>query len=237
MPLLAFAFPIVPGKRARWDTVIGELNSTRFQDFVNSRRRLGLRERTFLQETPMGDLVILTEEGEDPKRVLTWLTSDDPFARWMGSELGPIHGFDLNQPMPADVISEVVVDSGNEVAGKELLAFALPILPGKSEQFRNFTAELNGARRAEFVASRERLGLRQRVFHQSTPMADMTIVTLVGADPTAIRQWFAAGDALSQWVARNVMEIQGVDMTQPLPASANARLVIDSERSALSRAA
>jgi low affinity Fe/Cu permease len=39
----------------------------RSEEFAESRRRAGLHERTFLQSTPMGDLVIVTLEGEDPR--------------------------------------------------------------------------------------------------------------------------------------------------------------------------
>jgi hypothetical protein len=33
---------------------------------VESRRQAGVRERTFLQSTPIGDFVIVTLEGDDP---------------------------------------------------------------------------------------------------------------------------------------------------------------------------
>ena len=237
MSLLAVAFPIVPGKLEQWYHFVDELNTTRRQDFVASRRRLGLHERTFVQQTPMGDLALVTEEGDNPQRIFESFTNDDPFARWMNQELAPLHGVDLSQPMPANILPEVVLDSGNEPNGSELLAFVLPVLPGKLEQWRRFTAELNGPRRAEFVASRERLGLRQRVFHQSTPMGDLSIVTLLGAEPRAIRQWFTSGDPLAAWVAEQIKATQGVDMTQPLPESATARLMLDTERPAISRAA
>ena len=51
-----------------------------------------------------------------------------------------------------------------------LMAVAFPILPGKTDDWRKFIGELNGARRAEFVASRKAVGARERTFLQPTPM-------------------------------------------------------------------
>ncbi len=62
--LMAVAFPILPGKTAEWRAWMEELNGSRRQEFDESRRRAGVHERTFLQSTPMGDLVIVTLEGE-----------------------------------------------------------------------------------------------------------------------------------------------------------------------------
>ena len=58
--MLAVAFPILPGKTPEWRAFIEELNGSRREEFVESRRRAGVHERTFLQSTPMGDLVIVT---------------------------------------------------------------------------------------------------------------------------------------------------------------------------------
>ena len=66
MSVMAVTFPILPGKTPEWRTWMTELNGPRHEDFVDSRRRAGVHERTFLQQTPMGDVVIVTLEGRDP---------------------------------------------------------------------------------------------------------------------------------------------------------------------------
>lgn len=237
MSLLPFAIPILPGKREQWERFVVDLSTTRRQDFVESRRRLGVRERTFLQETPMGDLVIITQEGENPERILAWLGSDDPFARWMAQHASPLHGVDLGKPFPEDALPKLVLDTGTTARGSEMMAFVLPIQPGKTDHWQKFVAEMNGPRMADLKASREQMGLHQRVFYQRTPMGEIQIVTLVGADPSAIRHWFQSGDPLSRFVAGQLLEITGVDMTKPLPEGFQARLVIDSEREVVKRAA
>ena len=42
MPLMAVAFPILPGKTGEWRTWMEELNGARGEDFAESRRRAGV---------------------------------------------------------------------------------------------------------------------------------------------------------------------------------------------------
>ncbi len=110
-----------------------------------------------------------------------------------------------------------------------LLAMAIPILPGKTEQWRRFAAELQGSRRAEYVASRQRLGVHERSFLQSTPQGDLAIVTVDGADPaSAVSQFGASADPFTQWFRTQVLEIHGLDLAQPMPGPL-PDLVIDSQ--------
>lgn len=53
-----------------------------------------------------------------------------------------------------------------------LFAIAVPIPAGKVDQFNAFIGELTGPRKADFDASRKKLGVRERTFHQHTPMGD-----------------------------------------------------------------
>ena len=111
MELNAIVFPILPGKAADWRAFIDEINGPRHADFVESRRRAGVQERTFLQSTPMGDVVIVTMEGEDPERSFGQLVSArDPFTTWFLERVKTIHGVDLAAPMTGSP-SKLVVDS------------------------------------------------------------------------------------------------------------------------------
>ena len=81
-----------------------------------SRERVGVRERTFFQSTPMGDLVIVTVEGDDPYASFGQLlaNTDDEFSQWFLGHAADLHGFDLSQ-IPAGPPSELVIDSGSAV--------------------------------------------------------------------------------------------------------------------------
>src|SRR5260370_23741284 len=89
---------------------------------------------------------------------------------------------------------------GEKGGSMALLAMAFPIAPGKTEQWLKFISELNGARRAEFVASRKRLGIHERTFLQKTPMGDLVVVTIEGSDPAGSFHKFGAGtDEFTKW--------------------------------------
>jgi hypothetical protein len=110
MALMAVAFPIAPGKTEDWKRFIAELNGPRRADFVASRKGIGARERTFLQPTPMGDLVVVTLEGDDPAQSFgKFVSSKDPFTMWFLEQVKAVHGVDLTQP--EGPMPELVVDS------------------------------------------------------------------------------------------------------------------------------
>jgi hypothetical protein len=96
-----------------------ELNGSRSEEFKDSRQRAGVHERTFLQSTPMGDLVIVTLEGDDPGRAFgKMMSADDAFTKWFAERAKVIHGVDLTE-RPTGSLSELVVDTdGVPVLGK-----------------------------------------------------------------------------------------------------------------------
>ena len=99
MPLMAAAFPILPGKTAEWRTFMEQLNGPRHEEFVESRRRLGVRERTFLQQTPTGDVVIVTLEGDDPGHAFgQMMSATDAFTAWFMERATAVHGIDPSAP-------------------------------------------------------------------------------------------------------------------------------------------
>jgi hypothetical protein len=113
--LMAVAFPILPGKTAEWHTWMEELKGPRHEEFVASRQRAGVHERTFLQATPMGDLVIVTLEGDDPERSFgEMMSATDAFTTWFLEQAQAIHGLDPSSLATASP-PELVVDT-NRVA-------------------------------------------------------------------------------------------------------------------------
>jgi hypothetical protein len=112
MAIFAIAIPIASGKSAQWKTFMGELKGPRFEDFKASRRKLGVQERTFLQQTPMGDLVVVTLEGADPASAFTKFgQGTDDFTKWFMKQVQEIHGVDLTAPPPGP-LPELMIDSG-----------------------------------------------------------------------------------------------------------------------------
>jgi len=98
-----------------------------------------------------------------------------------------------------------------------LMVMPVPILPGKTEQWKAFRDELLGRRFAEYADSRRRLGVQERVYFYSAPQGgDWAIVTLEGKDPTrAFRRFGIGNDEFTRWFVQQVKEIHGLDLTNP----------------------
>ncbi|MES2285915.1 MAG: hypothetical protein V4547_09530 [Bacteroidota bacterium] len=111
----------------------------------------------------------------------------------------------------------------------KLFAMAIPILAGKTEQWKKFSNELKTTYRKEFFASRKALGVQERTFFQSTPMGDMIIVTLQGEDPQgAFEKFGQKTDEFSKWFASQAIEIHGMDITKK-PSGKLPELVVETE--------
>lgn len=111
---------------------------------------------------------------------------------------------------------------------KKLLAIAVPVLPGKTYRWKLFVNELNGKWRNEFMESRDRLDVKERVFFQSGPGGDMAVVTLEGENPEEAFARFGQGqDEFTMWFVDQVRELHGLDLTQSMPI-AFPELVIES---------
>jgi len=92
--------------------------------------------------------------------------------------------------------------------------FAIPILPGKTEQAKEFFATMNGARRAEAEAAGKRHGLRKETFFiQSSPQGDMILIYIEADDPDKANAAYAADDdPFVVWNRQQSKEITGFDL-------------------------
>ena len=97
MALMAMCMPILPGKKEIWMNMIEQVRND--PNFIASRDAAGVHERTFLQETPAGDFVVLTFEGENPAEGFGKIMANMPadFAEFALQ----VHGLDVNGPPPA----------------------------------------------------------------------------------------------------------------------------------------
>jgi hypothetical protein len=109
-----------------------------------------------------------------------------------------------------------------------ILALAIPIAPGKTDEWRQFIAQLNGARKAEYKASRNRMGIREWAFFQQTPHGDLVVLVLEGDDPArAFAQFGEGNDAFTEWMVAEVKKVHDFDLRQPPPGPL-PELVVDS---------
>ena len=118
MTLSAFVAPILEGKLEQWREFIREIGEggSRHAAYLASRQAMGVRERSFLQQTPMGALAIVTLEGDDPAGAMAKIAAaNDAFTEWFVAQVQEIHGFDLRQ-VATQPAPEMAIDSGRVVA-------------------------------------------------------------------------------------------------------------------------
>lgn len=99
------------------------------------------------------------------------------------------------------------------------IAFAVPILPGKTEQWKSFADEIVGARLSEFEHSQQELGISTENWYlQQTPQGDMAIIYMEGEDPAAaLAELGQSQGSFEVWFKAQALEIHGMDLNQPMP--------------------
>jgi hypothetical protein len=94
--VLAFALPILPGKQEAWRRFCQELLESRYCEYKESRRHLGItREVIWFAQMAQGEMAIVCLEVDDPRQVFASIgESDLPFDGWFRQQLLELHGFD-----------------------------------------------------------------------------------------------------------------------------------------------
>ena len=95
--------PILPGKKQIWLDMMAKLKEEPMKSTINaSRNNAGVHERSFLQETPHGDFVIITMEGDNPMESFGKIMADSSMEQFNWTEFAKeVHGLDLDGPPPA----------------------------------------------------------------------------------------------------------------------------------------
>lgn len=108
------------------------------------------------------------------------------------------------------------------------MAVALPILPGKTQQWQELIGEITTQRRSEVDGFHRRFGLtRANWYLNQTPGGDMAIVVLEGPDAAgAFAQWGMSQDPFDLWFKGEVGALYGVDFNQP-PAGPAPEMVYE----------
>jgi hypothetical protein len=123
MSVYLFSVPLAAGKTDTWKKYMKELTGPRHDDYVKSRKRLGLEvEQVFLQQTPHGDMCVVRWETDNPQQTFeTIAKSDEPFDKWFRDKvLIECHDMDLSQAMPMNKqVVDLQVTPTREFAGTQ----------------------------------------------------------------------------------------------------------------------
>jgi len=94
--VLVMALPILEGQMERSIKFNAALNGEKHTEYKTLFATLGLHERHFLQTAPIGNLVIVVLEGENPQEQLKkFAHGKDAFTKWYLGEVKATHGVDL----------------------------------------------------------------------------------------------------------------------------------------------
>jgi hypothetical protein len=108
------------------------------------------------------------------------------------------------------------------------LAVALPILPGKTPEWRRLIEEVTKARRAEVDSFHRRFGFtRANWYLNQTPGGDIVIVALEGPDAAGgFQQWAMSTHPFDTWFKQQLGALYGIDFNRP-PAGPAPEMVYE----------
>lgn len=107
MALIAYALPILPGQSGRAGSFEQELTPelrVRYEEL--NREQSVRRHMEWVQQTPMGDVLIVVFDVDTPERMFRTF-ADDGYDRWWRDRVLAIHGFDPGAPDFHPVIAPV----------------------------------------------------------------------------------------------------------------------------------
>jgi hypothetical protein len=99
------------------------------------------------------------------------------------------------------------------------VAFAAPLLPGKTDAWTQWIGELKGPRAAEFADFNARHGLtRHAAWLQQTPMGDLVSVIHEGPGAEDFLGKLASSEhEFDMWFRETVLAVHGMDVSNPPP--------------------
>ena len=104
-------------------------------------------------------------------------------------------------------------------------AFAVPILPGEEQRYRETLEDLEGARRDEYEAALAEAGIRRLATWLQEARTGTVSVVYIDADDESGGLKFASAEApLNTWFREQMKLIYGFDISQTGP---DAKLVHD----------
>ena len=93
----------------------------------------------------------------------------------------------------------------------------LPILPGKTEDVKQFVKEATESRKQEYEASRQRQGItKEYVYLQSTPRGDVLVIYREAYDLGQMHQASVTSkDPYDLWFQQQLLACHGAYLTEP----------------------
>lgn len=216
-----FVAPELPGQDGR---SIPAMLRVRADETRQSRRNAGVTmERVYLQKTPMGTYVVAYLETARPflDTMTVFQNSTLKIDADFMAKLSQVHGFDATKRPPGtgpQTLGEWF-DPSVKQRGRGL-AFAMPLLPGKVEQGKEFVRMAWDERRDDFQMSRRALKTSCEVITlNSSPNGDIACVYVESPDPAASNAAFAKSQTpFDKWFKAEASKLlpPTIDLNQPV---------------------
>jgi hypothetical protein len=99
------------------------------------------------------------------------------------------------------------------------ICLVLPILPGNTENAREFMRELENENKADYAASEERIGITKELWYLAqVPGGDQLVAYMESPDfGNALRLFSQSQDDFDLWFKRRLAEATGLDLNDPPP--------------------
>jgi hypothetical protein len=97
------------------------------------------------------------------------------------------------------------------------VCLVIPILPGKTEDARNFQRELDTERKAEYDRSEQRIGINKEYWYlASLPSGDHLVAYFEAGDINqALPAFVSSQDEFDLWFKRRLADVTGLDLNNP----------------------
>ncbi|RPI14521.1 MAG: hypothetical protein EHM58_16280 [Ignavibacteriae bacterium] len=227
--MIATAFPIIKGKESDWRTFHREVQTGKYKEYQELRKKQNIRERVYLQKTPIADFVIVVDEGDNPEQAFKDFGSES-LKNWFFENIKNIHGVDLSQGMPGP-LPELQLDSGGDnISTANLYPYVTLIPKEKEHEWQEFMNEVNGRWKNDYQQTRQKQNVRSKVYLQKLPDKQVAIVVMAGENPGQAYRTLAQGnDDFTRWFAGKVKSMFNYEMGRELWGS-DAELVLDSQK-------
>ena len=97
------------------------------------------------------------------------------------------------------------------------ICLVVPVLPGRSDDARDFMRELEQSRKADYDRSERRIGIEKEVWYlASAPGGDVLVAYMESPDfQRALGMFVESQDDFDLWFKRRLAEATGLDLNDP----------------------
>jgi hypothetical protein len=99
------------------------------------------------------------------------------------------------------------------------VCLVMPILPGKTDDARQFMRELDGPRKSEYDGSERRIGIGKELWYLATLPGGDQLIGYMEAENFggAVEQFCSSQDSFDLWFKKRMADVTGVDLNNLPP--------------------